>query len=247
MVWRNDHSSPLSPTAAYGGLALLVLHILITPYALRDPSTIAAVILQATFYLLLVFILIDLAAHRAILSLCIALIASATALRLIAAFLELHMQALADLAFALCGLITLVMAMRRIFTTRRVTPALISAAVSIYLLAGIIWAIVFHAVEYIHPGSFSIPGDGQIAGAGDLYYFSFVTLTTLGYGDVSPVTAVARSLAVFEAVFGQLFLVVLLGRLVSLQITEPSLLLKKPAATPTQGVEQLQISSSEKS
>ncbi|MEO1585304.1 MAG: potassium channel family protein, partial [Planctomycetota bacterium] len=56
--------------------------------------------------------------------------------------------------------------------------------------------------------------------AGELSYFSFVTLTTLGYGDVSPATPIARSLATLEAVFGQVFLVVLLGRLVSLHIAQ---------------------------
>lgn len=208
--------SPLSPAAAHGGLALLLLHVLIAPYALRDPNAIAAVILQAVFYLLLIIVLVDLATHRAVMVGCIFLVVAATAFRFFASSLDLGMHVLADAALALCGMITLVMAMRRILMARRATSALISGAVSIYLLAGIIWAIVFHALESIYPGSFSVSGSTV---AGDLYYFSFVTLTTLGYGDVSPITAFARSVAVFEAVFGQIFLVVLLGRLVSLQIT----------------------------
>ncbi|MEM1108855.1 MAG: ion channel [Planctomycetota bacterium] len=197
----------------------MLLHVLVAPYALRDPSAIAAVIVQALFFLLLTIILVDLATHRPLMITCIILVLAASTLRLLSSAIPISLHALADAALALCGIITLVMAMRWILLARRATPALISGAVSIYLLAGITWAIVFHALESLHPGSFSAPGTSAIADASDLYYFSFVTLTTLGYGDVNPITAPARSISVFEAVFGQIFLVVLLGRLVSLQIS----------------------------
>jgi hypothetical protein len=85
------------------------------------------------------------------------------------------------------------------------------AALSAYLLAGIYFGLLYWALEQIHSGTFSI-GDFSRAGA---IYFSFVTLATLGYGDIVPRTDVARGLAIVEGVGGQLFLAVLVARLVS--------------------------------
>jgi len=87
------------------------------------------------------------------------------------------------------------------------------AALSAYLMAGVFFGLFYWALEQIAPGSFAAPSDfSRMSGL----YFSFVTLATLGYGDIVPRTDVARGLAIIEAVGGQLFLVVLVARLVSL-------------------------------
>ena len=87
------------------------------------------------------------------------------------------------------------------------------AALSAYLLAGIFFGLLYWAIEQISPGTFSGASEFSLNGA---IYFSFVTLATLGYGDIAPRTEVARGLAIVEGVGGQLFLVVLVARLVSL-------------------------------
>jgi hypothetical protein len=87
--------------------------------------------------------------------------------------------------------------------------------VAAYLLLGIIWAHAYALVALQRPGAFAgpvSPGDGPRA----FFYFSFVTLATLGYGDVLPVHPAARSLATLEAVTGTLYIAILLARLVSL-------------------------------
>lgn len=85
-------------------------------------------------------------------------------------------------------------------------------ALCIYLLLGVVWAILFTFVGLFDPAAF------QYAGTSDacehLLYYSFVTLTTLGYGDITPVHSVARTLAFLEAVIGQLFIAVLIAGLV---------------------------------
>jgi hypothetical protein len=93
------------------------------------------------------------------------------------------------------------------------------------------WADVFSVLETVQPGSFSSVGAAldtastvesarlQVA---QFSYFSFVTLTTLGYGDITPLSRPARNLAALEAVFGQLYLAVLVARLVSQQGTTKS-------------------------
>jgi len=192
--------------------------VLLAPYGLSDPTSLLAAFTQAVFFTVLVLVLVGVAGHSAHLLACITLIAGATLVRLAVPAESSSVQALADIALVVCGLVAMWMSVARILNVQQVTAKLITASVGLYLLAGITWAIAFHAIEMITPGSFGIPGVEQRATAADLYYFSFVTLTTLGYGDISPATPFARSLAVLEATFGQVFLVALLGRLVSLQL-----------------------------
>jgi hypothetical protein len=87
------------------------------------------------------------------------------------------------------------------------------AALSAYMLAGIFFGLFYWILEQIGPGTFAAPGDfSRMSGI----YFSFVTLATLGYGDIVPRTDVARGLAILEGVGGQLSLAVMVARLVSL-------------------------------
>jgi len=91
------------------------------------------------------------------------------------------------------------------------------AALSAYLLAGFFFALFYWIVEDLARESFVLQVTGVMEGKFSLeqaVYFSFVTLSTLGYGDIVPVSPVARGLAVGEAIFGQLYLAVLVARLV---------------------------------
>lgn len=110
--------------------------------------------------------------------------------------------------------------MRRVLDATPVTSDKICGAVSAYLLIGIIWAIIFALFQTINPASFSIPETLLSDKAWGLWsiYFSFVSLTTIGYGDITPLTPAAQTYAWLEAVFGQIFLTVLVARLVALHI-----------------------------
>ncbi|PKL63527.1 MAG: ion transporter [Methanomicrobiales archaeon HGW-Methanomicrobiales-2] len=103
----------------------------------------------------------------------------------------------------------------RVLGERRVTTDTIYGAVSVYLLMGLTWATAYGLVESISPGSFSAgPGGGAFTFPTSIYY-SFVTLATLGYGDITPITDQARSLAVLETVSGTIYIAVLIARLVA--------------------------------
>jgi len=95
-----------------------------------------------------------------------------------------------------------------------VTADMIMAGASEYVLIGVLWASLYSLIETIYPGSFSLAG-AKMDRSGFLY-FSFVTLTTTGYGDVLPVSVQARSLAILETITGQLFIAITVARLVSL-------------------------------
>lgn len=101
----------------------------------------------------------------------------------------------------------------------RVTADTLFGAACIYLLLGLTWAMLHALLESLVPGSFAVPGSS--ARFADLLYFSFVTLTTVGYGDVTPVTAGARSLAILESVTGVLYVAILIARLVGMYRSPP--------------------------
>ena len=100
----------------------------------------------------------------------------------------------------------------------------IVGAICVYVLLGLAWAKTYEALDGVAPGSFRFPADTAWAAPGLLryIYFSFVTLATVGYGDVSPVTALAGTLAWMEAITGQLYLAVTVARLVALSIADSS-------------------------
>jgi voltage-gated potassium channel Kch len=110
--------------------------------------------------------------------------------------------------------------MRRVLDSTPVTTDKIFGAVSAYLLIGVIWAILFALFQFVNPGSFSIPEHMVSEKAWGIWsiYFSFVSLTTIGYGDITPLTPAAQIYAFLEAVCGQIFLTVLIARLVALHI-----------------------------
>ena len=108
---------------------------------------------------------------------------------------------------------------REVFRPGEVNGHRIRGAIAIYLLIGFIFALLFALFERFAPGSFH--GLGPEGFGRDLQYavyFSFVTLTTLGFGDITPASELARTAVVIEAISGQLFLAILIGRLVSLSV-----------------------------
>jgi voltage-gated potassium channel len=104
----------------------------------------------------------------------------------------------------------------------RVDMSLIYGALSVYLLIGIAFAWLYEAIYVIDPGAFKGVEIDPLGELGEFQYFSFVTLTTLGYGDISPTTRIAGSFATLEAIIGQVYLTVLVARLVGMQISQPS-------------------------
>lgn len=96
-----------------------------------------------------------------------------------------------------------------VLAIREVTVDLIYCAISIYLLIGMGWAGVYTILESISPGSFS--GTPE---SGDLLYFSFITLTTVGYGDVLPLSALGKRLAIVEGAMGSIYMAVIVAMIV---------------------------------
>lgn len=124
---------------------------------------------------------------------------------------------LLDAAFLIVATAVLLVHLLR---SRVVDTDLLIGSLCIYLLIGMVWALGYVAVDRIgfHGGDAFLNAHGDTVSYRELLYFSYVTLTTLGYGDVTPHSPPAQSLAVFEAVIGQFYVAVLVARLLGLHL-----------------------------
>ena len=101
-----------------------------------------------------------------------------------------------------------------------VTLDLLAGAALVYLLLAVAWANLYALAELFHPGSFLVSAPDTVPDGRLFIYYSFVTLTSLGYGDVSPAAPLTRSLAILEAVIGQLYLVMAVASLVGVRVSQ---------------------------
>lgn len=117
--------------------------------------------------------------------------------------------------------VTITFTLRQVVVGTEINANRLVGAICVYLMLGVIWALAYSLVELAAPGSFGGVAAGQDAGwDSEWLYFSFVTLTTLGYGDILPLSALARALAYMEAVTGQFYVAILVAGLVSAYISD---------------------------
>lgn len=123
---------------------------------------------------------------------------------------------------------TVVLILGHLFSSRRVTLNMIYASLCAYLLIGLLWAVAYSLIYLVDPGAFNMNTGGIASDSSRQFgrisiepiYYSLVTLTTLGYGDITPATPLARMFSAIEAVIGQMYIAVLVARLVGLHISQ---------------------------
>ena len=106
-----------------------------------------------------------------------------------------------------------------ILHTKKVSADTLYAAVCVFLLLGLLWASIYNYLEYISPGIIFIKNNSDAVHtltSNEYIYYSYTTLTTLGYGDITSLTSIGRMVSILEAITGQLFLAFLVARLVAL-------------------------------
>jgi len=105
---------------------------------------------------------------------------------------------------------------KQMIHAHKVDTNMIFGAMNIYMVAGLIWAYAFILLNHFDAAAFHMPSYEVLSKEVELFtYYSFTTLTTLGYGDIVAQSAQARMLSVLEAVFGQLYLAIVIAKLVS--------------------------------
>ncbi|MEJ2318744.1 MAG: ion channel [Gemmatimonadales bacterium] len=135
-----------------------------------------------------------------------------------------RLQLLAELLFIVFLVFVTSGLIRHSLRAKWVTGEVLFAVACVYLLLALIWAMGFGIVDGLMPGALVFPEDlgagEDLSGRGLYMYFSFVTLTTLGYGDIAPASDTTRMMAMLEATLGQLFLVIVVARLVGMHTAQ---------------------------
>jgi hypothetical protein len=205
-------------------LLLLVLNVFVVPFIVAPDSISAQVARDVLLSLILLSGVATVWGHR-LQFVTIALVAAVAIVVRWTGWLIPHgttpglldETALFSLAI-LCAVIGI-----KVFSGGTVTFDRILGAIALYVLIGVVWAESYQLVSIHIPAAFAgIPHDAPPRDHSIWVYFSFVTLTTVGYGDITPVAHAARSLAILEALIGQLYPAIVLARLVSLHVASGS-------------------------
>jgi hypothetical protein len=124
-------------------------------------------------------------------------------------FLEVSFRLHAGVYLIAIGLL-----LRYVFDREVMNADRLWGAAAAYLMIGIFWSFIYAIIDHANPRSFSVRGDIVLLDFSDLIYFSMSTVTTTGFGDIVPIERAARSAAVVEAIIGQLFIAILIAKLV---------------------------------
>ena len=216
-----QHIQKFSETRFLILLILILLLLVLTPFL--DVFIETRILMDVFLTVIFIFIIYTIRLKRSQ-----AIVASALALPLIFAtwstyFVEIKTLSLLTRIFgALFFAYAAINILQIIVKSEEVTRETIFAAIVAYLLIALMWAFLYMILEMATPGSFSFPDWGSRRETMRFEYFSFITITTLGYGDITPVTDQASALVVIEAVVGQIYLVVLVAWLVGMYVSRRS-------------------------
>lgn len=198
-------------------LIALLIFLLAVPFAFDLQLFARGVIRAAGFSVLLAIGILSLRNSGRIFRTAIAFVVLGIALNVLDAVLGGSVFFLGSLLLLLAFLILATFAsMKQIAMDNVMSANRITGAICVYLLLGVIWSVFYALLEFALPGSFAgIAEQGGSSWSPDWIYYSFVTLTTLGYGDMLPLTFSARALSYIETIFGQFYLAILVAGLVS--------------------------------
>jgi voltage-gated potassium channel Kch len=212
-VWTERAGTWLSEEALTGLLLILILDMLVLP--VLGPN-VGQVVLNIVFTVLLLTGLAAVA-NRKVPFVLVGLIVFATvALRWMAPFPLLSVTKATALTASLVTISLFAMLVfLRTFSPGPITRHRVEGAVAAYLLIGLAFALAYEGVELLAPGSLQFAeGEPEVMDRA-VEYFSLVTLTTLGYGDVTPASPLTRRLAMAEGLIGQLYPAIIIGWMVS--------------------------------
>jgi voltage-gated potassium channel len=201
-------------------LGFLVLTAIVLPAV--PLSQLGRVAVSLAFAVMIVFGAFATIHHRGLIYAVVCLTVATFAVDLMAELAQSQAGAALDPALRVVSLtIMLFMTLKRTLRPGRITGYRVLGGIAGYLLIGLIWTFAYQLLVQHAPGAFhfepgvaeTLPGEPS-----HLIYFSFVTLTTVGFGDVHPVNPVARALTIAEALVGQLYIAILIGSLVGMAL-----------------------------
>ena len=208
------------PSANLIFLVVLVVFIVASPFLGSLPQ--GALIISALLTLVLIAGVVVVGARRATLVLAVLLLIPGLVARWVNYF---HPDTMPPGVHLVAGMLLLglvaVEFLRFILRAPRVTAQVLEAGISTYLVFGLLWTLAYMLVGQVDPNAFTFSESsaGHSMDSFNALYYSLVTLTTMGYGDIVPVSRAARMLAVSEATTGVMYMSILIARLVGMYAT----------------------------
>jgi hypothetical protein len=124
------------------------------------------------------------------------------------------------LLYAVFFLLTIIIIIGKISSMKVVTADTVKGGISVYILIGLLWSIFYMMLALYDPAAFANLSSDSRRASFELFYYSFTTLTTLGYGDISPLSVYAKTLAILEAITGPVYLAIFIAQLVGINIAQ---------------------------
>ena len=211
-IWSADHSL----TAL---LALLVVMLFVMPVLGGGAAPLEGFVGRILYTLLLISGVLAATRNRRATLIAGVLVCADILVNWIAAALPSRGIHTAGLALSMTTVVILILVvMAQVFREGPITMHRVFGAVAVYLLLGLAWTFAYSLADLLLPGSFTLEVPAGESRFVAFIYYSFVTLSTVGYGDIAPVHRLARSLATAEALTGQLFPAILIARLVAMEL-----------------------------
>jgi hypothetical protein len=200
-------------------LVLLIVNLFVL-FPMTHGERLINVISNMTFSLLLLAGILTMASHSSLRTIFAVFVFLAVVTRFVRVVFYIPGLLGWDFLFSLLSVVGLLIVTFRIINQDGpVTAHRIRGAIAAYLLFAVLFANSYAFVNYLIPGAFNIPQSQFRAEQMEaFYYFSVVTLTTVGFGDITAIDPIARSLVMLEALIGQLYPAILIARLVTLEI-----------------------------
>jgi hypothetical protein len=211
-------------------LLLVAILMLLALQPFFSEGLLGRVVLEAIVLVLVIAAVWAVSRHPAVLTIVVLLAVPTLVIRLGSYVFHGHpLRSLWPLFAGALFAFTALVLLRQVLLDTEVTLETIAASVCVYLLLAVVWAFVYTLIESSHPGAFQVNGqplavsqDPSRAHVPELLYFSLVTISTVGYGDIVAMTQPARMLAALEGVIGQLYLAVLIARLIGMHVPSRS-------------------------
>ena len=201
----------------YGSL-LGIIVLLTALYPFLDTTTNGMIFLQALISCMLILIIHTLSIRRTVYYIALILVIPALLLGWANIILNIPLlEIISGISLITVYALTVIILFRDLFSSSEITEDTVYGAICTYLLFGHMWGTAYYTIASLNPGAFLF--DQTVYAGGplqqfDLLYFSFITLTTTGYGDIVPTIGIVKMLALFETVIGTIFIAVFMARLV---------------------------------
>jgi hypothetical protein len=214
-------------TMILGGLFFALLFFLMS-YPLITDRSIGSLVLDIAFSAILIVSAYAVSSQRKVLVLAVILAVPTFGLWWSVRATDTNTLVLASLSTSIVFFVFIIaVILRNIFRSDNVTLGTIFGVMSVYLLIGVAWSFLYAVVEMATPGSFDFGGLLDTVDASSTHgelrffgYYSLVTLSTLGYGDITPLSPIARSMSALEAITGQLYIAVLIAFMVGTHVAQ---------------------------